>query len=225
MNKKNNIKQPKNSSYWMYGLIISIFIIFTYLGNSDNFGGTKKINISTFEKYLNASEVSKITIINKTLAEVTLTDNALLNEVHKDVSKSNFLGQRNTYGPHYSFEVGDLELFQRRLEDAESKGILFNYEFKTVESKWLDVLIGFLPLIILIGLWIFFMRRMSGGGAGGGGHGDGGGTRVLRASERASGANLSLAINLYEAAGSACPRGYPWIAWLRRRRRALRRTN
>ena len=168
MNKENNIKQPKNSSYWMYGLIISIFIIFTYLGNSDNFGGTKKINISTFEKYLNASEVSKITIINKTLAEVTLTDNALLNEVHKDVSKSNFLGQRNTYGPHYSFEVGDLELFQRRLEDAESKGILFNYEFKTVESKWLDVLIGFLPLIILIGLWIFFMRRMSGGGAGGG---------------------------------------------------------
>ena len=168
MNKKNNIKQPKNSSYWMYGLIISIFIIFTYLGNSDNLGGTKKINISTFEKYLNASEVSKITIINKTLAEVTLTDNALLNEVHKDVSKSNFLGQRNTYGPHYSFEVGDLELFQRRLEDAESKGILFNYEFKTVESKWLDVLIGFLPLIILIGLWIFFMRRMSGGSAGGG---------------------------------------------------------
>jgi cell division protease FtsH len=168
MNKKNNIKQPKNSSYWMYGLIISIFIIFTYLGNSDNFGGTKKINISTFEKYLNASEVSKITIINKTLAEVTLTDNALLNEVHKEVSKSNFLGQRNTYGPHYSFEVGDLELFQRRLEDAESKGILFNYEFKTVESKWLDVLIGFLPLIILIGLWVFFMRRMSGGGAGGG---------------------------------------------------------
>ena len=168
MNKKNNIKQPKNSSYWMYGLIISIFIIFTYLGNSDNFGGTKKINISAFEKYLNASEVSKITIINKTLAEVTLTDNALLNDVHKDVSKSNFLGQRNTYGPHYSFEVGDLELFQRRLEDAESKGILFNYEFKTVESKWLDVLIGFLPLIILIGLWIFFMKRMSGGGAGGG---------------------------------------------------------
>ena len=168
MNKKNNIKQPKNSSYWMYGLIISIFIIFTYLGNSDNFGGTKKINISTFEKYLNASEVSKITIINKTLAEVTLTDNALLNEVHKEVSKSNFLGQRNTYGPHYSFEVGDLELFQRRLEDAESKGILFNYEFKTVESKWLDVLIGFLPLIILIGLWVFFMKRMSGGGAGGG---------------------------------------------------------
>ena len=166
--KKTNPNQPKNSSYWMYGLIISIFIIFTYVGNSDNFNNTKKINISTFEKYLNASEVSKVTIINKTLAEVTLTENALLNEIHRDVAKTNFIGQRNLIGPHYTFEVGDLELFQRRLEDAESKGILFNYEFKTIESRWLDVLIGFLPLIILVGLWIFFMRRMSGGGAGGG---------------------------------------------------------
>ena len=166
--KKTNPNQPKNSSYWMYGLIISIFIIFTYVGNSDNFNNTKKSNISTFEKYLNASEVSKVTIINKTLAEVTLTENALLNEIHRDVAKTNFIGQRNLIGPHYTFEVGDLELFQRRLEDAESKGILFNYEFKTIESKWLDVLIGFLPLIILVGLWIFFMRRMSGGGAGGG---------------------------------------------------------
>ena len=166
--KKKNINQPKNNTYWMYGLIISIFIIFSYIGNGDNFSTTKQINISTFEKYLNASEVSKVTIINKTLAEVTLTENALLNEIHRDVSKTNLIGQRNTLGPHYTFEVGDLELFQRKLELAESKGIIFNYEFKTIESKWLDVLIGFLPLLILVGLWIFFMRRMSGGGAGGG---------------------------------------------------------
>ena len=107
-NKKNNLNPKNNSTYWIYGLIISVFIIFSYLGNSSSIGGTKKINISTFEKYLNSSEVSKVTIINKTLAEVTLTENALLNEVHKDVSQNNFLGQRNTSGPHYNFEVGDL---------------------------------------------------------------------------------------------------------------------
>ena len=167
-NKKNNLNPKNNSTYWIYGLIISVFIIFSYLGNSSSIGGTKKINISTFEKYLNSSEVSKVTIINKTLAEVTLTENALLNEVHKDVSQNNFLGQRNTSGPHYNFEVGDLELFQRKLENAESNGILFDYDFRTVENKWFDVLIGFLPLIILVGLWIFFMRRMSGGAGGGG---------------------------------------------------------
>jgi len=166
--KKNNLKQQKNSTYWIYGLIISVFIIFSYLGNSSNFSGSKKINISTFEKYLNTGEVSKITIINKTLAEVTLTENALMNDIHRDVAKDNFLGQRNLIGPHYNFEVGDLELFQRKLENAENNGIVFNYEFRTIENKWLDVLIGFLPLIILIGLWIFFMRRMSGGAGAGG---------------------------------------------------------
>ena len=60
-------------------------------------------------------------------------------------------------------------LFQKKLEAAEEKGVSFTYEFVTVESRWLDVLLGFLPLILIIGVWLFIMRRMSGGGAGGGG--------------------------------------------------------
>ena len=141
-NKKSNTNPKNNSTYWIYGLIISVFIIFSYIGNGSGFSGTKKINISTFEKYLSSGDVSKITIINKTLAEVTLTENALMNEIHRDVATNNFLGQRNVIGPHYNFEVGDLELFQRKLENAESSGIIFNYEFRTIENKWFDVLIG-----------------------------------------------------------------------------------
>ena len=167
-NKKSNPNPSKNTTYWIYGLVISVFIIFSYLGNNSGFAGSKKINISTFEKYLNSGEISKVTIINKTLAEVTLTENALMNEIHRDVSKNDFFGNRNLAGPHYNFEVGDLELFQRKLENAESNGIIFNYEFRTIENKWFDVFVGFLPLIILVGLWIFFMRRMSGGAGAGG---------------------------------------------------------
>jgi ATP-dependent metalloprotease FtsH len=37
----------------------------------------------------------------------------------------------------------------------------------TIENRWMDVILGFLPIIIIIGVWIFLMRRMSGGGAGG----------------------------------------------------------
>jgi cell division protease FtsH len=65
--------------------------------------------------------------------------------------------------------VGNLELFQKKLEAAEEKGVSFTYEFVTVESRWLDVLLGFLPLILIIAVWLFIMRRMSGGGGGGGG--------------------------------------------------------
>ena len=38
-----------------------------------------------------------------------------------------------------------------------------------MENRWLDVLLGFLPIIIIIGIWIFLMRRMSGGSGGAGG--------------------------------------------------------
>jgi cell division protease FtsH len=77
------------------------------------------------------------------------------------------LDKKNLNGPHYVFEIGNLELFQNKLEDAEKNGIQFNYDFKTVENKLLDYILGFLPLIVLVGLWFFFMKRMSGGGGGG----------------------------------------------------------
>jgi cell division protease FtsH len=76
-------------------------------------------------------------------------------------------GQDNSRGPHYQFEVGSLELFEEKLEKAREQGIVFRLEFITVENRWVDALIGFLPIIIIIGVWIFLMRRMSGGGAGG----------------------------------------------------------
>ena len=65
--------------------------------------------------------------------------------------------------------MGNLELFQRKLEQAEDKGINFRYDFISVENRWMDVILGFLPIIIIIGIWIFLMRRMSGGGGGAGG--------------------------------------------------------
>jgi cell division protease FtsH len=85
------------------------------------------------------------------------------------VTKKNFLGQENSEGPHYQFEVGNLELFQRKLEKAENNKVAFNYEFVTLENRWMDVLLSFLPIIVIIGVWIFLMRRMSGGGGGGAG--------------------------------------------------------
>ena len=69
--KKNKLDNQNNSNYWIYGLIISIFIIFSYFGNSNNFSSVKKINITTFEKYLNSGDISNVIIINKIVKDVT----------------------------------------------------------------------------------------------------------------------------------------------------------
>ena len=165
---KNPIKKPKFNTYWIYSLVVLFFVSTYFLGGSETVNSSKSINISSFERFLNKGEIKEVTVINKNLAQVTLNRDALNSPDHKNANSTNFLGQKNLNGPHYVFEIGDLELFQNKLEQAEEKGIQFNYDFKTIENKLLDYILGFLPLIILVGLWFFFMRKMSGGAGGGG---------------------------------------------------------
>lgn len=165
--KKNNSPKPKFNAYWIYGVIITLLLGMSMFGGDNSFQSLNKTNISEFERFLNDGDVSEIIVINKNLAQITLTTEALEKQVHERVKTKNFLGQENLRGPHYQFEVGNLELFQRKLEKAENNGVAFRYEFRTIENRWMDVLVSFLPIIVIIGIWIFLMRRMSGGGAGG----------------------------------------------------------
>ena len=163
--KKSN--QPKFNIYWIYGAIIFVLLGLSLFGGND-WQSTSKTNISNFEKFLNAGDVSEVIVIrNKSSVRVTLTKEALNKPEHKTLLTKNILGQENIKGPHYQFEVGSLELFEEKLEKARDNGAIFRLEFITIENRWLDTLIGFLPIIIIIGVWIFLMRRMSGGGAGG----------------------------------------------------------
>jgi ATP-dependent metalloprotease FtsH len=166
--KKPNNK-PAFNNYWIYGALIVFFIAVNFIGVGSNNPSNNQINLTTFEKFLNNGDVSRIVVINKNKAKVTLTNEAFLSPKYNEINKPDFFGRSNSKGPHYEFEIGNLELFQKKLEAAANEGIIFSYEFKTIESKWLDILQGFLPLIIIIAVWIFIMRRMSAGGAGGGG--------------------------------------------------------
>ncbi|NBS18993.1 MAG: peptidase M41, partial [Flavobacteriia bacterium] len=167
--ENKNIKNNKNkfNPYWIYGIIITILLGMSMFGGDNSWQSFSKTNISDFERFLNDGDVQEIIVINQKLARVTLNSYGLEKSVHQNVKSKNIIGQENTGGPHYEFEVGNLELFQRKLEQAEDNGIEFRYEFMTVENRWMDVIMGFLPIIIIIGVWIFLMRRMSGGGAGG----------------------------------------------------------
>ena len=158
---------PKFNIYWIYGAIIFVLLGLSLFGGND-WQSMSKTNIYNFEKFLNAGDVSEVIIIrNKSSVRVVLTPEALSKTEHKGVVSKNILGQENASGPHYQFEVGSLELFEEKLEKARKDGIPFRLEFITVENRWMDTLIGFLPIIIIIGVWIFLMRRMSGGGSGG----------------------------------------------------------
>ena len=165
--KQDKENKSKFNPYWVYGIIITVLLAMSMFGGDNNWNALNKTNISDFERFLNEGDISEVKVINQKLARVSLNKNGLEKSVHQNVKSKNILGQENTSGPHYEFEVGNLELFQKKLEEAQDKGIQFRYEFMTIENRWMDVILGFLPIIIIIGVWFFLMRRMSGGGAGG----------------------------------------------------------
>jgi cell division protease FtsH len=166
MKEEKKPTPPKFNIYWIYGAVIFVLLGLSLFGGND-WQTMQKTNISNFEQFLNAGDVGEVIVIrNKSSVRVTLTPEALNKTEHQNAKSKNILGQENSQGPHYQFEVGSLELFEEKLEKARSEGIPFRLEFITIENRWLDTLIGFLPIIIIIGVWIFLMRRMSGGGAG-----------------------------------------------------------
>jgi cell division protease FtsH len=169
MKEEKKPTPQKFNIYWIYGAIIFVLLGLSLYGGND-WQTVNKTNISSFEKFLNNGDISKVVVIrNKSSVRVTLSPEALSKSDHQDIITKNILGQENSQGPHYQFEVGSLELFEEKLEKARNKGIQFRLEFITVENRWMDTIIGFLPIIIIIGVWIFLMRRMSGGGGGPGG--------------------------------------------------------
>ena len=167
-NKKNN--KSKINIYWFYASIVFFIISIGLLGGDSGIQNTQQTDISSFENYLRNGDIEKVAIINQRYARITLNENALEKDIHRSVKSKNFLGQENINGPHYQFEIGTPELFETKLQEIrDMEGLNFSIEFITMENRWLDVLLGFLPIIIIIGIWIFLMRRMSGGAGGAGG--------------------------------------------------------
>lgn len=117
---KNN--KPKFNPYWVYGVIITFLLGISMFGGDNNWQTVSKTNISDFERFLNEGDVEEVIVVNQKLAKVTLNSYGLEKSVHQNSKAKNIIGQENTSGPHYEFEVGNLELFQRKLEQAKENG-------------------------------------------------------------------------------------------------------
>ena len=168
MAKKKKETTPKFNPYWLYGIIIVLLLGLSFFGDS-GLQSTGRTNTSSFERYLNNGDIERVVIQNEKTARIFLKASALEKSEHQALKKENILGKVNVQGPHYAFEFGDLKLFQEKLERAKANNVEFDYEFVTVENKFFDVILSFLPIIVIIAVWIFIMRRMSGNAGGGAG--------------------------------------------------------
>ena len=170
-NEKKNIKdkKPKFSPYWIYGILIALFLGYQ-LFNGGSYQDANKTTPSDFFNYLEAGDVERIDIIKNTrVAKIYLTKDAEAKEIHKGSKPQTFIPSA-TKLPNYRFEFGDLQNFENQLkENTNNLAVKPSITFDTETNDWGNLLMGILPFILLIGVWIFIMRRMSGGAGGGAG--------------------------------------------------------
>lgn len=166
--KKIPPRKPRFNTYWIWAALIMLFI------GINIFGGNKwaqptKTTQAEFEKYLAEGDVERVVIINKKKAEIYLTSEARDKEEHRENASDKFITP-NPGDASYQFEFGDLQNFENNINKIkDDKGLTTTVEWKTDSNVFGDILISFLPFIIIIAVWIFIMRRMSAGAGGGAG--------------------------------------------------------
>ncbi len=158
-------KKPKFNSYWIYIGIIALFIGVQFFGGS-GFGKVAETSPSEFENFLRNGDIERLIIYKNTrIAEVYLTQEAKEKPEHQSVSKDDTFGGQS---PDYQFEFGDLQNFENKINEIKKENdIQLNPRYETKDNFWGDIIIGLLPFIVIIGIWIFIMKRMSGGAGGG----------------------------------------------------------
>ena len=172
--KKSKNQLPKFNLYWIYGIVA--FFMVSMLFTNEMGALSKETNRQTLiHEYIKNKDVEKIEIIqNKNIAKVFIKESALSEHRHEAVSEPLF-GEGLNKGPHYFIKIGTSEVFETKVEEAQEQfrftenervQIFYNNEQSLWDSVW-----SWMPFIFLIGIWLFFMRRMSGGGGASGGPG------------------------------------------------------
>ncbi|MDP4615979.1 MAG: ATP-dependent zinc metalloprotease FtsH [Schleiferiaceae bacterium] len=161
----------KFNFYWIYIIVFALFIgmqIFTAMSFS-----TKNSTYQEFEQALELGDVDHVNILNDRKVQVFIKEESLReSERYDDVSKTNYSDAINP-GPHYVFEMPSTT-FEDRIKDYyEERGIKdrIPVNYQTQDNFLTDIISWVLPLVLMVAVWMFLMRRMSGGAGGGAGGG------------------------------------------------------
>ena len=157
-NKDKNPKKVQFNYYWIYGLVIFMILGVNLLNMLNS--STKKVNQRDFiENYAKKDYVEKAIVINKSFVNVFLKEESF-DEL--EIKKNAY----NIQQPHLTFSIADVKTLDEKVDQLYNEGHIFEYDYEQ-KTNWFGHFMNWMfPILLLVGLWIFFMRRMSGGGAG-----------------------------------------------------------
>jgi len=158
-NKKKNTPKFTFNSYWIYIPLILFIVALQFFSSAGE--SSKNISRNEFTEILQADDIKKIVIENNTVAKIFIKDDALTKKRYEETVNSAFYRKGSSL---YSYNFGDLQNFENEIErEKASKGLDFD-KINEEPTSILSIIGDFLPFILLIAIWLFFMRRMSGEG-------------------------------------------------------------
>ena len=160
--KENKNKMPRFNMNWIYGMIVLVlvYLFVTSTGSSTS----KTVDYTTFEQYVENGYASKIVAQkDKGVLQMYVTKEHL-----KDVFNTNDLSKIGGV-PAVTVEYADngklMELVDKARQEKKFTGTL---RFEQSNDFVSNIFWNLFPLFIIIAIWIFLMRRMSGGSPTGG---------------------------------------------------------
>lgn len=166
--RQNNNRRggfPRPTMMWLW-VSLSLLIITSSLWMKPRYEPQESY-WNEVEQMVRGGDVEKIVVVNGELAKVTLKPEAVeryrQQEVYRSIPEE---------GVQFYFHIGPGDTFAENLKQAqapENDPVILKYEVE--KDSWSDLLVSFLPWLIFIAIWIFWMRSMSRGAGGAGGNG------------------------------------------------------
>jgi len=166
---KNNHKTNKKKKggfniYWIYGIFILVILLIQLFGYG--MGANQEIDYKRFISLAEEDVIERLVVVNRSDARVYIKKSALDSDEFKDISQDAF----SMNEPYYTFNIGTVDALEGRLSEINEGRDPENKLYPTyrTEYSWTSALTYIIPIVLIIAIWIFIMRRMSGGAGGAG---------------------------------------------------------
>jgi len=166
MEQDNKPKKPRFNMNWLYISVLVLLLAMWFSSDGETKGSmSKPVGYSEFQQMVTKGYASKI-VANKEENKLKMFVKA---EKIREVFKQGT--DRTGTEPYVIVEIGSVDQVETFINAEREAGHFtgtFSYENRQGNELW-NVLIGILPWVLIFGVWIFLMRRMSGGGGASGG--------------------------------------------------------
>jgi cell division protease FtsH len=166
-NRQNSpMKKPKVSIYWLYIALFAIFIGMQFF----HFGSQAvEMDYGDFlrKEMIQSGDIEKIVVINLREADIYVKPERIKEGKYREYFKE---GKEPSSGPQFIMKIGDASDFKTDLTELQKDLPLMQripVSYGERKDFWGETLSWILPFALLIALWMFFFRRMTGGAGGG----------------------------------------------------------